>query len=210
MRQMLVWLAPLLVIGCGGGGESADGGAAAFTPAASTSQLCGQVVGPHRLQGTVTSVHDGDTITVQADGTSHRVRLDGIDAPELAQPYGDSSQAALSRAVLGQTVRVAYGKTDQYGRVVGAVFTASCQYANLDQVAAGMAWFYKAYQCELAAAARGQLLAAQASAQEQELGLWAQADPEAPWFYRNGSDPATPTCASDQPSWSTSSGSPHE
>ncbi len=41
------------------------------------------------LQGKVVGVADGDTITVlDATNTQHKIRLQGIDAPEKAQPYG--------------------------------------------------------------------------------------------------------------------------
>ena len=77
------------------------------------------------------------------------------------------------------------------------MFTDSCQYVNLNQASTGMAWFYKAYQCEISAAVRAQFSQAQDRAAGADLGLWAQVDPEAPWFYRNGSEPVTPVCHSD-------------
>ena len=154
-------------------------------------------MGAKLLEGFVTAVHDGDTITLSSGGTAYKIRLDSIDAPELAQPFGNPSQSALSAAVLGKTVRVAYTKTDQYDRIVGAVFTDSCQYVNLNQVSTGMAWFYKAYQCEISSAVRARFSQAQGSAAAADLGLWVQVDPEAPWFYRNGSEPVTPVCQSD-------------
>jgi endonuclease YncB( thermonuclease family) len=205
-------LAVALLVGCGGGGSSSGSSAVACTGSACTSTqtsqsqapsttpaatLCGVDVGPKLLEGLVTAVHDGDTITLGSAGTVYKIRLDSIDAPELAQPFGSASQSALSGAVLGKPVRVAYTKTDQYDRIVGAVFTDSCQYVNLNQVSMGMAWFYKAYQCEISAALRTQFSQAQGSAAGADLGLWAQADPEAPWFYRNGSEPVTPVCSSD-------------
>ena len=200
-----------LLAGCGGGSGDAGtsaacaGGACNPAPiAASQTQstgapsmtLCGYDVGPKLLQGAVTSVHDGDTITLSSGGATYHIRLDSIDAPELAQPFGSTSQNALSGAVLGKSVKVAYTKTDQYDRIVGAVFTDSCQYVNLNQVSSGMAWFYKAYQCEVSAAVRTQFSQAQDRAAAADLGLWAQVDPEAPWFYRNGSEPVTPVCQS--------------
>ena len=213
-------LAIALLAGCGG--SSGDAGipaactgsacnATQTTQASQTSQtsqnqsvsaalsktLCGVDVGPKLLEGAVTSVHDGDTITLSSGGAVYHIRLDSIDAPELAQPYGNASQSTLASAVLGKPVKVAYTKTDQYDRIVGAVFTDSCQYVNLNQVSTGMAWFYKAYQCEISAAVRAQFSQAQGSAAAADLGLWAQVDPEAPWFYRNGNEPVTPVCTSD-------------
>lgn len=159
--------------------------------------VCGIDVGSKSISGRVSSVHDGDTITVISNGTTYKVRLDTIDAPELAQNYGKESQAALSNIVLNKTVLVNYTKIDKYGRVVGTVFTESCLNANLTQVSTGMAWFYKAYQCEVNFSMRGQYAHAQSSASGAHLGLWSQANPTAPWIFRNGTDPGTPSCSSD-------------
>ena len=211
LRHAVHALAIALLAGCGGGGGGASSSAACTgsacnpaqtsqnqsTSAASGTTLCGVDVGPKLLEGAVTSVHDGDTITLSSGGAAYHIRLDTIDAPELAQPFGNTSQSALSAAVLGKPVRVAFTKTDQYDRIVGAVFTDSCQYVNLNQVSTGMAWFYKAYQCEISAAVRLKFSQAQGSAAAAGLGLWAQVDPEAPWFFRNGSEPITPVCKSD-------------
>jgi endonuclease YncB( thermonuclease family) len=201
-------LAGALLAGCGGGGGDSGSPAATMTSSSQAApgqavstmpgaKLCGLDVGAKLLEGLVTDVHDGDTMTLSSGGTAYKIRLDSIDAPELAQPFGSTSQAALFGAVLGKPVKVAYTKTDQYDRIVGAVFTDSCQYVNLNQVSKGMAWFYKAYQCEISAAVRLQFSQAQDRAAGGDLGLWAQMDPEAPWFYRNGAEPVTPVCQSD-------------
>ena len=196
VRPAAMLLSVLILAACGGGGGS-DGPTVQNPPLeAQASQLCGYEVGAQRLTGLVISVHDGDTLRLRANGTEHSVRLDGIDAPELSQAFGPQSQAALSAQVLNQSVQVAYDKTDRYGRIVGAVFTQNCEYANLRQVQAGLAWVYRAYQCELALATRAAFALAEDQAQQGALGLWAQGAPVAPWIYRNGVDPAVPTCAS--------------
>ncbi len=179
----------LSLTACGGGGDSGS-----ITSTATT--LCGYDLGTQRLEGAVSSVHDGDTITVA--GTT--VRLDSIDAPELAQNYGSQSQANLSALVLGKTVKIAYSKTDRYGRVVGSVFASGCKYINLEQVSTGSAWYYRAYQCEISAVARKQFDSAETTAKSARKGLWAEASPVAPWIYRNGTSPDIPLCSSDAPS----------
>jgi len=65
-----------------------------------------------------------------------------------------------------------------------------------------MAWFYKAYQCEISAVVSSQFAQAQNNAANAKVGLWSQIDPEAPWFYRNGSEPVTPICKSGSLVWS--------
>jgi len=135
----------------------------------------------------VSSVHDGDTITVNGQS----IRLDSIDAPELDQAYGHSSRDHLAALVLGQSVTVTYAKTDLYGRVVGTVFKSDCSNANLNQVASGAAWYYEAYKCEIDIRQRTAFAAAQASARKAALGLWG-APATAPWVFRNGVEAKVP------------------
>jgi len=96
--------------------------------------------------GEVVGVADGDTITVlDATKVQHKVRLTGIDAPEKKQPFGNRSKQSLSDMVFNKTVTVETDKRDRYGRELGKVL-AGGQDANLEQVRAGMAWHYKAYE----------------------------------------------------------------
>lgn len=172
--------------------------AAVGTPAtALSSTTCGMEVGTQRLTGVVTSVHDGDTVTV----AGKNIRLDSLDAPELTQTYGKQSQANLASLVLNQQVLVAYTKSDKYGRIVGAVFTPDCVYVNLKQVSTGSAWYYRAYQCEISATARSQFEAAEDAAKAGDLGLWAGTSATPPWVYRNGVDAKVPVCSGPTPLW---------
>ena len=54
-------------------------------------------VSAETLTGRVVGVHDGDTLTLLVEGNRQiKVRLAGIDAPELSQPYGQKAKQALS------------------------------------------------------------------------------------------------------------------
>jgi endonuclease YncB( thermonuclease family) len=165
---------------CGGG----DG--ASFAPATGNTH-CGLSVGTQRISGVVTSVHDGDTITLGGES----VRLASIDAPELDQAYGLSSRAHLAAMVLGQTVTVAYAEKDRYDRVVGTVFKTDCANVNLSMVLAGAAWYYEAFQCEIELRQRQAYAAAHAQAQAARRGLWVS-NAIAPWMHRNGVDAKVP------------------
>ena len=68
---------------------------------------------PRTVEGKVTRVADGDTLTlVTREGTTLKVRLYGIDTPEIrherlpGQPYGKEAKAALTALVLGRRVTV--------------------------------------------------------------------------------------------------------
>ena len=180
MLRPLIFIIAVALSACGGG----DG--ASFAPATGNTH-CGVSVGTQRISGVVTSVHDGDTITVGGES----VRLASIDAPELDQAYGLSSRAHLSAMILGQTVTVAYAEKDRYDRVVGTVFKTDCAHVNLNMVWVGAAWYYEAFQCEIDIRQRQAYAAAQAQARAVQRGLWS-AEALAPWVYRNGVDAKVP------------------
>ena len=93
--------------------------------------------------GVVTRVVDGDTLWVKTSASQQplKVRLQGIDAPEICQPGGLEARDALKRQVLGQSVTVTSGAHDDYGRTVG---TLHMQGQDMGRwlVAQGHAWVY--------------------------------------------------------------------
>ncbi len=97
------------------------------------------------LQGKVVNVADGDTVTeLDEQTTQHKIRLQGIDAPERAQAFGNQSKQSLREMVHGKKVAVDYQKKDKYGRVVGKLMLDNTDVC-LEQVKRGMAWHYKQY-----------------------------------------------------------------
>ncbi len=42
--------------------------------------------------GTVVKVADGDTLTIEMNGTQEKIRLCGIDSPEKSQPLGQEAK----------------------------------------------------------------------------------------------------------------------
>lgn len=138
--------------------------------------------------GPVVSVHDGDTLTVRGAVAAIRVRLWGIDAPELAQPYGEASRDALrALAPVGVEVCVEVRATDQYGRTVGLVSRPSKDLGswllNIRQLEAGLAWHYAAYTKDTAE--RPLLSAAHTAARKARRGLWQDPHPVPPWTWRH-------------------------
>ena len=52
------------------------------------------------LKGRVVKVSDGDTIMVlDVANVQHKIRLDKIDAPEKAQPFGDAARKIASSLI---------------------------------------------------------------------------------------------------------------
>lgn len=142
----------------------------------------------HAWPARVVGVHDGDTITVEPlEGSWERVkvRLWGIDCPELDQPGGELARAAVNETLLFKTVDVREVNKDRYGRTVGTVyFTEKGNMYALQQelVRAGLAWVYPRYckrkdPCE-------RWKAYQEAARTNSSGLWQFDNPIAPWEWR--------------------------
>jgi len=137
------------------------------------------------FMGNVVGVTDGDTITVlDADKVQHKIRLTGIDAPEKKQPFGNRSKQSLSDMVFNKTVTVETDMRDRYGRELGKVL-AGGKDVNLEQVRAGMAWHYKAYERTQSATDRQAYADAENEAKTVKRGVWMDANPISPWEWRH-------------------------
>lgn len=62
-------------------------------------------------------VIDGDTLAKH----DLRIRLFGMDAPEMSQSQGAESRRALEQIVIGERLRIEPLERDVYGRIVGRV-----------------------------------------------------------------------------------------
>ena len=158
--------------------------------------LCSSVFakGPIRvLEGIVSKVSDGDTVTVTSGGTKLRVRLYGIDAPETEKrnrqtvevskqglPFGEEAFKALEGKVCRKRVKLEVKAIDRYRRVVAVVWLDGRD-INREMVAEGWAWAYRQY---LRSPYVSEYIAAEEEARAKEHGLWKQANPLPPWEFR--------------------------
>lgn len=130
------------------------------------------------VTGRVVGVHDGDSITVLAPGNEQiKVRLEGIDAPELKQPFSQQSKQALSDLVFGKPVVLQVTGKDRYKRTLAVVMVGAVN-VNLEMVKRGFAWRFDKYSKDPT------LLAAQNAARGERRGLWRDPSPVAPWAWR--------------------------
>lgn len=137
------------------------------------------------VSGTVVKIADGDTITIlDAQNVQHKIRLQGIDAPEHRQDFGEVSREHLAGLVFGKYVRIDYEKVDRYGRLVGKVWVDGNDEC-LEQVKAGLAWHYKEYEKEQPPADRQLYANAEQEARIQKRGLWQDSNPIPPWDFRH-------------------------
>ena len=169
--------------------------------------LCAQALGA--TEGRCLRVSDGDTITIAAEGRKEKVRLIGIDAPELRQEGGPEARQYLAKRILNRRVKVEGETRDRYGRLLGTVYLGE-ENINLSLVREGHAWDYKAYSAGPAYSR------AERAARAARRGLWARQDAVAPWNYRKAERsarrPATPAPRPEAATalyWVSNSGKTH-
>lgn len=78
---------------------------------------------------------DGDTIVV----SKVKVRLAGIDAPELDQPWGQKSKWEMVRICKGQVIRVELTGETSYDRLVGTCYLPDGRDIGAEIIMAGLA-----------------------------------------------------------------------
>lgn len=140
----------------------------------------------------VVAVHDGDTLTVIADGRRRmRVRLTDIDAPELGQPFGKRAKASLSNLCFGKAAQLEVRGRDRYDRTLARI-KCNGRDANAEQVRLGYAWVYTRY-----APADSPLYALQRDAMTTRRGLWSGPEPLPPWEWRRRGNAARRPAPSD-------------
>jgi hypothetical protein len=89
----------------------------------------------------VGEVTDGDTFHAYCGGRNERIRVNGIDAPELRQSYGLQSSIEASRLLgYGSKVTLHPIEYDRYGRLVARVTLADGRDFARELVRAGYAW----------------------------------------------------------------------
>ncbi len=132
---------------------------------------------PRTLTAKVERVSDGDTLTaVTSNQTKLRIRLVGIDAPEVphgekpGQPYGEEAREYLSRLIGGRTIRLETYGPDGFNRTLAMVFLGTVN-VNVELVQQGLAEVYRGAPCK---AYCRNLRAAELRAKQDHLGMWAQ------------------------------------
>jgi micrococcal nuclease len=122
---------------------------------------------PKTQEGIVVRVLDGDTIELE---NGDRIRLLGIDAPEIGEPFSQEAKLALEGMLLGKRVTIekdAAWNKDKYGRLLRYVFLED-ELVNCEMVRLGLAEnlageVSKYHNC---------FLEAEEEAREKKVGIW--------------------------------------
>ena len=132
----------------------------------------------------VVEIVDGDTIRLKLSNKKLvKVRLAGIDAPELDQVYGNFSKTYLEKFLSRKRVEFIDLGDDYYGRMLAILFYNEIE-INLHLVRSGNAWAFKRYLAELPNARAALYSAAHRAAKNDEVGLWLDKKAVPPWEWR--------------------------
>jgi endonuclease YncB( thermonuclease family) len=129
--------------------------------------------------GYLSRSYDGDTISIQTNDMVRKIRLYGIDAPEIGQEFGTEARDFVRELTAGRTMNFEHLGSDRYGRDVAIVRFPDGRSLNAELVRQGYAWWSRRHapdNLELADAER--------EARSQKRGLWRQAEPVPPWVWR--------------------------
>ena len=154
--------------------------------------LAGSAQAAEPFEAMVLRVVDGDTLWVlpQAAATPRdsavpvtparrlKLRIEGIDAPEICQAHGLAAQRFLERSVLHATIRVQVLGDDRYRRQLAEVFTLDGVDLAALMVREGQAWSYRTGW------KRGRYAAEENQARKAGAGLFADPKPQYPRAFR--------------------------
>jgi len=130
------------------------------------------------IVATVNKVIDGDSLKAKSkEGKAYEIQVEGIDAPELKQPYGKEATEALNKMVLGKEIKVVWTKKDNFERLLAQIYVDK-SHVNQEMLRNGHAWHFKRYN-------QSKVLAElEEEAKKEKRGLWATVNPQAPWDFR--------------------------
>ena len=134
------------------------------------------------LFGKVIEVNSGDVITIFNLNRPVRVRLLGVDAPEMGQAFGDVARKHLADLVFDKSVLVEYSGIDSDHSVNGRVLLEGVD-VGAQMIRDGAAWVDPSNQHRLNATDREVYQQSEEAARGERRGLWQQENPVAPWEF---------------------------
>jgi micrococcal nuclease len=123
----------------------------------------------------VEKIYDGDTIAAFVDGHFQKIRLIGIDAPEMDQrPWGSKAKECLEALMKASASKVSLEydveRRDKYGRILAYIWTHDGKIMNEEILRKGCAVLFTVPPNVKYI---GRLRAAQKKARDLKAGLWA-------------------------------------
>ncbi|KAJ1273757.1 hypothetical protein BS78_05G008500 [Paspalum vaginatum] len=107
----------------------------------------------------------------------YRIRMRGVDAPELKMDNGKESKNALVKLIGRKRVTVYVYGQDQFGRYVGDIYCDNV-FIQEEMLKSGHVWHFKNYD------KRPEFAQWEREARAARRGLFASENPEKPWDWR--------------------------
>lgn len=142
------------------------------------------IIPKEKIEYKVLYISDGDTIAVKEIkketlvGNLIKIRLYGIDAPEIKQDYGYESKKKLIELIRDKNINIKEINKDKYGRVVGIVYLNG-KNINEEMVKGGHAWWYREYDKNNKILEKYEM-----EAKKNKIGLFAKKGYIEPWKFR--------------------------
>lgn len=128
----------------------------------------------------VVKVVDGDTIDINLNNKTERIRLIGMDSPEIVDPekpvqcYGREASDKAKIILTGKSVRLetdpSQDDRDIYGRLLRYIFLKDG--TNFDEMMIAQGFAHE-YTYKVPYKYQAEFKTAQLQAQDQKLGMWA-------------------------------------
>jgi len=132
--------------------------------------------------GKVIDVNSGDVITIFNLNRPVRVKLLGIDAPELDQAFGEVAKKHLSDLIHDKSVVVEYSGISADRSVAGRVLLNNTD-IGAQMIRDGVAWFDPNNLSRLSTTDREVYQQSEQAARNERRGLWQAENPTAPWEF---------------------------
>ena len=146
--------------------------------------LCGHssAVQAASLFGKVIEVNSGDVITIFNLNRPVRVKLLGVDAPEMDQTFGDVAKKHLSDLVYDKSVLVEYSGIAADSSLTGRVLLNNADICA-QMIRDGAAWFDVNNVNRLSGSDREIYQQSELAARSERRGLWQAENPTPPWEF---------------------------
>ncbi len=138
---------------------------------------------PQTISGKAIKVLAGGLIVFQDEAKKkYTVRLEGIDAPEKGQEFGQRASQKLDSllSLSDHQVEIVYEHKDRNGHLIAKVYPYPKEEQTVSYnkilVETGYAWAYRKYSMHY--------VNDEEVARKQKKGLWAKSDAMAPWDWR--------------------------
>ncbi|XP_037428549.1 probable staphylococcal-like nuclease CAN3 [Triticum dicoccoides] len=106
-----------------------------------------------------------------------RIRMRGIDAPELNMEYGKKSKKGLVKLIGEKCVEIHVYGMDHFDRYIGDIYCDGV-FIQEQMLKRGLAWHFKKYD------KRPEFAQWEREAKMARVGLWISDNPQTPWDWR--------------------------